>query len=166
MHKVLICRTRSSPSQLVAGLHYQKVAVRTILVQPCTYAKVDLRLFEPFEPSQGVHKVAQRCPSSQGVPASCSKVYTCENITQCLPRCRTPSRRTHIRRKSRHTPSVVVTRRTASCRRWISLCNSTMSQTEYRKFRPFIVCVLLVFVSDDSGRQEGLYRCTSRVIPR
>ena len=42
------------------GVHYQKVAVRTILVQPCTYAKVDLRLFEPFGPSQGVHKVVHK----------------------------------------------------------------------------------------------------------
>ena len=47
-HKVyamVLKSTRSSLSYLAVGVHYQKqVAVRTILVQPCTYAKVDLRL--------------------------------------------------------------------------------------------------------------------------
>ena len=42
--KVLNSTTRPSPSHLAVGVHYQKVAVRTILVQSCTYAKVDLRL--------------------------------------------------------------------------------------------------------------------------
>ena len=35
---------KSSPSHLTVGVRYREVAVRTILVQPCTYAKVDLRL--------------------------------------------------------------------------------------------------------------------------
>ena len=35
---------RITPSYLAVGVHYQKAAVRTILVKPCTYAKVDVRL--------------------------------------------------------------------------------------------------------------------------